>query len=173
MTEKQQNIFTAALELFSSEGVDATSTSKIAKRAGVSEGLIFRHFKNKEGLLQAILTEGMNQGRKLFESVASEPDARERIRKAIVMSSSIPKSDYNFWRLVYTLKWQRGSMESEGMDLFRASLTEAFAELNYADPESEARLIESIIDGLATEVLLKGIDPKPLLNCILEKYKLT
>ncbi|MFK7786245.1 MAG: TetR/AcrR family transcriptional regulator [Crocinitomicaceae bacterium] len=173
MTEKQKNIFDTALQLFATEGVDSTSTSKIAKVAGVSEGLIFRHFTNKEGLLQAILAEGMSQAQVLFKSIASEPDPKARIRKALEISFGIPKEDYNFWRLVYTLKWQRGSMESEAMNEFRASLAQAFDELNYEDPLSEARLIESILDGIATEVLLKDIDPKPLLACILEKYKLT
>lgn len=172
MTEKQQKIFNTALELFATEGVDSTSTSKIAKSAGVSEGLIFRHFINKEGLLQAILSEGMNQAQTHFQSVIEEPDAQTRIKKAIEISFGISKEDYNFWRLVYTLKWQRGSIESEAMDAFRTSLERAFEELNYEDPPAEARLIESIIDGIATEVLLKDIDPKPLLNCILEKYKL-
>lgn len=172
MTEKQQNIFNAALELFATEGVDATSTSKIAKKAGVSEGLIFRHFGNKEGLLQAILAEGMDQAQQYFQLVINEPDPTLRIKMAIEISFNIPKEDYNFWRLVYTLKWQRGSMQSEAMDAFRASLSEAFEALNYEDPLAEARLIESILDGVATEVLLKDIDPKPLLKCILEKYKL-
>lgn len=172
MTEKQQNIFNAALELFATEGVDATSTSKIAKKAGVSEGLIFRHFGNKEGLLQAILAEGMDQAQQYFQLVINEPDPTLRIKMAIEISFNIPKEDYNFWRLVYTLKWQRGSMQSEAMDAFRASLAEAFEALNYEDPLAEARLVESILDGVATEVLLKDIDPKPLLKCILEKYKL-
>ena len=172
MTEKQQNIFNAALELFATEGVDATSTSKIAKKAGVSEGLIFRHFGNKEGLLQAILAEGMDQAQQYFQLVINETDPTLRIKMAIEISFNIPKEDYNFWRLVYTLKWQRGSMQSEAMDAFRASLAEAFEALNYEDPLAEARLVESILDGVATEVLLKDIDPKPLLKCILEKYKL-
>ena len=49
MTEKQKNIVNAALELFAKEGFKSTSTSKVAKKARVSEGLIFRHFKNKDG----------------------------------------------------------------------------------------------------------------------------
>ena len=58
MTDKQQQILHCALELFSTEGYKGTSTSKIANKAGVSEGLIFRHFKNKDGLLQAIIDNG-------------------------------------------------------------------------------------------------------------------
>jgi len=173
MTEKQQNIFMAALELFSTEGVDATSTSKIAKHAGVSEGLIFRHFKNKEGLLQAILEEGLNQGQAHFEEIAKEELPKERIRKALQLPFSIPEAEYNFWRLFYTLKWQRGGgIETEGMVEFRTSLADAFEKMEYADPAAEARLIEALIDGIATEILIKNLAPKPLLECLLDKYNL-
>lgn len=172
MTEKQQNIFNAALELFSSEGVDGTSTSKIAKHAGVSEGLIFRHFKNKEGLLQAILDEGLRKGEAYFSKIAQEANPHERILNALKLPFSIPTEEYAFWRLFYTLKWQRCSIETEGMLNFRASLAEAFSQLNYANPDAEARLVEAIIDGIATEILLKNLEPTPLLHCVLDKYKL-
>ena len=172
MTEKQQGIVHAALELFAKDGVDATSTSKIAKLAGVSEGLIFRHFTNKEGLLQVILTIGLEKSEEFFETISLEKDPKERIRKALHLPFDIDPEDYNFWRLVYTLKWQRGMSQSGYMDVFRASLAEAFLALNYDNPSAEARLVEAIIDGIATEVLLKDLNAKPLLNCILDKYKL-
>lgn len=54
MTEKQLNIVCAAIELFSEKGFAATSTSEIAKKAGVAEGTIFRHYKTKKDLLLAI-----------------------------------------------------------------------------------------------------------------------
>jgi AcrR family transcriptional regulator len=44
----------AALELFAVQGFDSTSTKQIAAAAGVAEGLIFHHFKNKLNLLAAI-----------------------------------------------------------------------------------------------------------------------
>ncbi|NVK63337.1 MAG: TetR/AcrR family transcriptional regulator [Flavobacteriales bacterium] len=172
MTEKQQNIFNAALELFSSEGVDATSTSKIAKRAGVSEGLIFRHFKNKEGLLQAILEEGLNKGEAYFREIASEENPKKRILSALQLPFSISPNEYPFWRLFYTLKWQRCNIETEGVMDFRTSLSDAFTQLKYTNPEAEARLVEAIIDGVATEILIKNLDPQPLLQCLLDKYKL-
>lgn len=173
MTEKQENIIKTALDLFAQDGVESTSTNKIAKAAGVSEGLIFRHFTNKEGLLQTIIELGMEKAQSYFASIIFEENPKVRIRKALELPFSIDPSEYNFWRLVYSLKWQRGSIENEGMNQFRISLTEAFESLNYPHPLEEARLVEAIIDGIATEVLLKDIDPKPLLNCILTKYNLT
>ncbi len=45
------HISRVAMELFADHGYSATSTRKIAKVAGVSEGLIFHHFGTKLGLL--------------------------------------------------------------------------------------------------------------------------
>ncbi|MUV37763.1 putative HTH-type transcriptional regulator YvkB [Lentibacillus sp. JNUCC-1] len=55
MTPKQRQIVQAAIELISEKGYAATSTSEIAKRAGVAEGTIFRHYKTKQDLLFAIV----------------------------------------------------------------------------------------------------------------------
>lgn len=41
----------AALELFAERGYDATTTAAIARRAGVSEMTLFRHYPTKEALL--------------------------------------------------------------------------------------------------------------------------
>ncbi|WP_430539449.1 TetR/AcrR family transcriptional regulator [Listeria rocourtiae] len=54
MSEKQKKIVAAAIELFAERGFAATSTSEIAKRAGVAEGTIFRHYKTKKDLLSSI-----------------------------------------------------------------------------------------------------------------------
>ena len=54
MTEKQINILSAAIELFSEKGYEATATSEIAKKAKVAEGTIFRYYKTKKELLFAI-----------------------------------------------------------------------------------------------------------------------
>ena len=51
---KKDKILNAALQLFSDLGSKAVSTKKIAIEAKVSEGLIFQHFKNKEGLINAL-----------------------------------------------------------------------------------------------------------------------
>ena len=52
MTKKELRIINSAITLFAEKGFHATSTRLIAKNAEVSEGLIFKHFKNKDGLLE-------------------------------------------------------------------------------------------------------------------------
>lgn len=55
MTEKQQKIIQASIQIFAEKGYASTSTSEIAKAAGVAEGTIFRHFGSKENLLLSVI----------------------------------------------------------------------------------------------------------------------
>ncbi len=55
MTMRQRRILAAAIDVFAADGYANTSTKLIAAKAGVAEGNIFAKFKNKAGLLDAIL----------------------------------------------------------------------------------------------------------------------
>lgn len=61
LSEKQQRVLIASLELFSELGFENTKTSDIAKRANVSEGTVYSFFKTKEGILNAIVLEFMDE----------------------------------------------------------------------------------------------------------------
>lgn len=163
----------AALQLFAQEGYHATSTSKVARHANVSEGLIFRHFKNKEGLLLAILNEGEKKIQTLLADIVLETDAREVIRKTITMFEKIDVADYNFWKLQYKLKWELELNADKKMEPLKMALTNAFSKLNYQKPEQEAQLILLFIEGLSTAIL-KGsnLNPDEVTNLLLKKYQL-
>ena len=52
---RREQILQTAVNLFSQRGFKGTTTKEIAKAAGVSEAIIFRHFANKDALYGAIL----------------------------------------------------------------------------------------------------------------------
>jgi len=54
-TEKQRRILEAAVEVFAERGYAGTPTAEIAKRAGVAEGTIFKHYKTKKDLLIGVV----------------------------------------------------------------------------------------------------------------------
>jgi len=159
--------------LFAKEGFHATSTSKVAKAAGVSEGLIFRHFCNKDGLLKAILDEGERRFRSLFVDIVMETDPKEVVKKTIEMTNRIDKSDYDFWKLQFKLKWELEVSSDEKMEPLKMALTNAFTKLNYESPELEASLLLLFLDGLGSAVL-KGssIDADQIIQLLLTKYNL-
>lgn len=164
----------SGLKLFSNEGVDATSTARIAKDAGVSEGLIFRHFGNKEGLLKAILTMGGQAADKMYAHLNTETDPKTVIKTVIETPLNDEMSEaYDFWRLMYSLKWQQRSYGVDGTPDLVKLLTHAFEQLGYTEPEQEAELVLVILDGLATNVLLKNsLDRKAMINLLRKKYEL-
>ena len=52
---KRETILRTAASLFATQGFDATTTIQIAREAGVTEPLIYYHFKGKEDLFTSII----------------------------------------------------------------------------------------------------------------------
>ncbi len=173
MTEKQEKILQAALILFAKEGFHATSTSKVAKLAGVSEGLIFRHFGNKDGLLQAILEFGAEKLKDLVVDIVMEPDPKELIKKTIQMPVNVDKEDFDFWKLQFKLKWELEVNSDKKMEPLHMALANAFRKLEYESPELEASLILLYIEGISSS-MLKGsnLNVNDMIQLLMKKYEL-
>ncbi len=156
MTEKQIKILESALALFAREGFKTTSTSKVAKHAGVSEGLIFRHFKNKEGLLDAIFKEGEERAKLLFANIVFETDPKKVISKTLdtFSNSNLPKEELEYWKLQYKIKWELEMYNEHKMEALQSALTGAFEKLGYEQSAMEAVHLLVTLDGLATRYFL-------------------
>lgn len=164
MTEKQKKILSAALKLFATEGYPSTSTNKVAKAAGVSEGLIFRHFENKEGLLNAIMEQSKEAAKQGLLEVVMATDPEEVICKILELPFSIGSEQYEMWRLTYALKWQTDQYDSSFKEPIKVVLINAFEKLGYSDPDAEAELIFMYVDGAATALLLH--EPQNKMNVL-------
>jgi AcrR family transcriptional regulator len=55
--ERRDQILKTAVTLFSQRGFSGTTTKEIARAAGVSEAMVFRHFASKDELYAAILAD--------------------------------------------------------------------------------------------------------------------
>ena len=60
--ERRSQILQLAINLFSQRGFNGTTTKEIAKAAGVSEAMVFRHFATKNELYDAILDYKAHEG---------------------------------------------------------------------------------------------------------------
>lgn len=58
--EKKNKIVHAGYELFSEVGYYSTNTAQIAKRAGVSTGIVYGYFKDKHDILLEVLSIHLN-----------------------------------------------------------------------------------------------------------------
>lgn len=173
MTEKQENILNAALELFAKEGFKATSTNKVARKAGVSEGLVFKHFENKAGLLEAILKEGEKKFKMLYADVVMENDPKERLKKLISLPFNISEDEYGFWKLQYKLKWELGYDSSDKMKPLVDSIAQAFKQLGYKDAYLETELLLQTFNGVSTAIINNQMtDSIKIKELILKKYSI-
>lgn len=171
MTEKQEKILNAALELFAIEGYAATSTSKIAKKAGVSEGLIFKHYQNKKSLLNVLMKKTQENIYYLFEPIFIETEAKEVLRKTINLPLTIEKQHYNYWQLQYKLRWEPDYTNSNKFIPILNKFEEAFKQLGYANPHQEAIMFNHILNSVAIDILLDRFEPD-YIEFLKEKYNI-
>jgi len=64
----KDTLLAAAAELIREVGFDAMTTAAVAKRAGVAEGTIYRHFPSKDALAQAVFADIWRRFNAHFES---------------------------------------------------------------------------------------------------------
>lgn len=81
---KKDRILGAALKLFTSQGIDATSTASIAEEAQVATGLLFHHFGNKETLIKHLYVTSVKRiGDQMAQSVPINARFSEKGFRAI------------------------------------------------------------------------------------------
>jgi AcrR family transcriptional regulator len=66
---KEKIILDSAVSLFTTKGFQATRMEDVAKRAGISKGLTYFYFKNKEDLFMALTKKAFDQFKEEFREV--------------------------------------------------------------------------------------------------------
>jgi AcrR family transcriptional regulator len=71
----RQRLVRAALELFTTRGYHDTTTAQIAKKAGIAEGTIYRHFASKQHLVNELYRAAQRWAAKVVQEAARDPSA--------------------------------------------------------------------------------------------------
>ena len=88
MGSLRTKISAAAQELYLREGIEGISMRKIAERVGISAPAIYRHFKNKDELLNEIVIEGL----KILEGYLGPAlESRDALRAAGADDRPLPR----------------------------------------------------------------------------------
>src|SRR5687768_5145804 len=83
--QRREQLIDVATKLFASFGYDATTTAAIAKAAGVTEPILYRHFKSKQELFVAIVRSVSDRTLQQWQDViAGTNDPVERIKRVAV-----------------------------------------------------------------------------------------
>lgn len=153
-------VIDSAMKLFAQNGYAHTTTRRIAEEAGISTGLMYHYFEGKAGLLRAVFDNCMAILNESFATAYTESTADKRLASLLRAMFALLRSDPAFWALFYMLRTQPAIMRELGDDfrlwterlraLFIAELQQAGA----ADPEIEAYLLYSLIEGTVQQYLL-------------------
>jgi AcrR family transcriptional regulator len=71
----RQRLIRAALELFTTRGYHDTTTAQIAKKAGIAEGTIYRHFASKQHLVNELYRAAQRWAARVVQETARDPEA--------------------------------------------------------------------------------------------------
>jgi len=174
MINRKQKIAQTALQLFAERGYENTSTQLIAREAGVSEALIFRHFGNKEQLLTHIIKSGY---KRIVESnrgmLLQGDDPRQFIYKIIDLPYKLVGEEPEFWKLQSRLLHIDISRKQHErfMQPVHALLMSAFSELGYERPELETEFVLLMLEALWKYQAVKSDDHiQEMLDFIKTKY---
>jgi len=150
----KQKIMDVALELFANEGYFQTPISAIAKKAGISKGLMYNYFESKDELLKAIVFHGMDTLIQFFDQNHDGVLTQEELLQFINQSFTNIKQNIMYWKLYFSLMVQAPVMKLFENELramispFFNMLHEYFEREGYEDPKAEVSFFQSLLDGV-------------------------
>jgi len=147
---KKETILETALLLFADKGYEATPTSLIAKAAGVSEGLIFKHYVSKGNLLESVVKAGYRRVTDKNKNLTEEKDPARFIGKVLDMPLKLVEEERNFWRMQFRLVDEEIAQKHHlrYSHSVTQKLVEAFRQLGYKEPELETEVLMLLVEGL-------------------------
>ena len=160
--EKLNRIETEAVRLFAEKGVGGASVAEIAEGAGVSQGYLYRHWKDKEAMARDLFRRRYVAFRDRLEvvtrvaAVPGQPSTRDRIAAMLHEGLRIYAEDPDGFRfLVLTQHQHLGRIESGGrtlVDVVRDVVTEGIdnGEIGVADPSIATAVVLGIFLQNAT-----------------------
>ena len=159
-------ILRGALEAFGEMGFHRTTVEEVARRAGVSKGLIYNYFDSKTALLEAIIRQRVEANADLLLEVRGDDDAPARLRRLAERTVEVVLENPEAYRLTFALMLQPGMKDEIGRiektviakeRELQGAATELFDELGSDAPREDSLAFQCALTGLA---LVLAVQPE-------------
>jgi AcrR family transcriptional regulator len=159
LAARRRQILDAALVCFSRQGFHGTPMQAIFEEAGLSPGAVYRYFKSKDEIVQAIASETLSGFVAAMESGA--PGSPDRVLGRLL--DVIDAVELRDQRLRLALQvWGEAALDPRIGEFVReviGRLQERIAaELRTTDPDATARVLIAIAQGSVVQRNLQGKD---------------
>ena len=151
--EKKKRIVDAGYELFSEVGYYGTNTAEIAKRAGVSTGIVYGYFKDKKDILICVLEIYLNEVYEpisaMLDKLTSPVDYEKVIPHVLEATIKTHKKKYKIHEALHSLAGSDSEVNAECIAL-EDKLTPRISERLAALGENTENLKEKIHFAMGT-----------------------
>ncbi len=147
-------ILKAALTLFARKGFSETTTDDIAKKVGISKGLIYNYFRNKEEILECLIDEFARKVMTLPSPELELVDPSTYLESVIRTWFRIIRSNPDLVRLGVhfhtdtALQKLIRRKQAEYDRIITPFFNDIFRRLGSDDPEVDTVLLGSLLDGI-------------------------
>jgi len=170
---KKNEIQKAALQLFSDFGTDAVSTKKIAAAAAVSEGLIFRHFQNKEGLINFLYEKEVEAIQTVAKGLEDLSHPKVILSEILSIPFLIKEKHFTFYKWHIGMMGKQFSHRNILVPIITPKLKEAFMALEVKNITAEIETFWIVFNGFVQALILEpDLNFISIYNCLKEKYKI-
>jgi AcrR family transcriptional regulator len=151
---KKTLIMDSALELIAENGYQDVSISNIARRAGISKGLMYNYFESKDELIRSIVIRGLDKIGEMIDPNHDGVITKEEMKEFIELMFDQMKADMRFWALYMSLLTQPRVIElvayklNEILGVYLKMLTSYFTSLGHEDPETDSLIFGALLDGI-------------------------
>ncbi|MEM9082185.1 MAG: TetR/AcrR family transcriptional regulator [Planctomycetota bacterium] len=99
--QRREQLLDTAVSLFAKRGFTGATTAELAKAAGVTEPIIYRHFNSKKDLFIAVLDRTSEQTLGEWDKVLkSAPDPAKRLRRLLAANPMVSNKGQGIYRVV-------------------------------------------------------------------------
>lgn len=164
--ERREQILDVTAELLRKSGFHAVSIQSVARAAGVSRPIVYEHFGDLGGLLEALVKREMGRAGEQVSRTAladlSEGDPTELMLASLSSYLLAVKEDPSTWRLVLTPPEGAPELLRKSIVQGRAAVLDGLREAvrpglrrgeRAEDPDMTARTLSAIADEYARLVL--------------------
>jgi AcrR family transcriptional regulator len=145
-------ILTAARELFAQQGLD-TSFEAVAREAGVGTGTLYRHFPNRQALIDALFEDGLKKISQIVEESLAASRGWDGLRHFMVEMLELQARDRGLRDIIVLAR----NTTDPGRGLMRARLAEPLKQLvARAQQEGDLRADLTAIDIAVLEIAVLG-----------------
>jgi AcrR family transcriptional regulator len=159
--ERREQLLDATKAIAVADGFHAVSIEAVARRAGITRPIVYGHFEDLGGLLEALVE------RESLRALKQLPDRFDDLLEALTAYLEAVRTDPDTWKLVLVPQEGAPRLLHERIAAGRAAvvarLAQALDTSELPDPELSAHMISAYADE-AARLTLQGYDVERILR---------